>query len=82
MPTSNLHDPTNPVSLELLPETEVSEILGISTGTLQNWRVRRFGPPYVKVGRLVRYTRESIVHFCASRTVGATDKANRQSNAI
>jgi len=40
-----------------LTTTQAAEYLGISIGTLQNWRSKKesFGPPFVKVGRSVRY---------------------------
>jgi predicted DNA-binding transcriptional regulator AlpA len=37
----------------LLDETEISKLLGRSVATLQKDRLR--GPPFIKVGRLVRY---------------------------
>lgn len=40
----------------LMPESTAAEFLGISHRTLQNWRVRGGGPPYIKVaGKTVRY---------------------------
>lgn len=39
----------------MMRETEVAERLGCSTRTLQGWRWRGGGPPFVRVGRAVRY---------------------------
>lgn len=40
----------------LLTEQQAAEVLGVKPGTLQVWRcTRRYGLPFVKVGRLVRY---------------------------
>jgi predicted DNA-binding transcriptional regulator AlpA len=39
----------------LLDETEISKLLGRSVATLQKDRLRGNGPPFIKVGRLVRY---------------------------
>lgn len=41
--------------LILLEAKKVAEIFGIDELTLANWRSRKVGPPYVKVGHLVRY---------------------------
>jgi hypothetical protein len=42
---------------DLLTEDEVSRRYRgcISVGTLRNWRARRIGPSYVKVGKAVLY---------------------------
>lgn len=48
----------------LLDETEVAERLNVSIGTVQNWRTRREGPRYVKLGkRAVRYRPEDVEAF-------------------
>jgi len=42
--------------LELLTDTEVAELLGISVKTIQQWRWKGIGPTYVKVSTgWVRY---------------------------
>ncbi len=40
---------------KLLTNEQAAERLGIQPGTLENWRVRKFGPPYIKMGKVVRY---------------------------
>lgn len=40
---------------DLLDPDQVADYLGVLTGTLANWRYRGEGPPFVHVGRLVRY---------------------------
>ena len=48
----------------LCTPVEASEILGVTTHTLAVWRCeKRYGLPYVKVGRLVRYRRADISDF-------------------
>ena len=39
----------------LLTEAQASDFLSLSTRTLQAWRVRGAGPPFVRAGRAVRY---------------------------
>lgn len=52
---------------DLLNEKEVAATLGIATGTARNWRSKRIGPPYVKLGkRAVRYRRADVDAFIAS----------------
>jgi predicted DNA-binding transcriptional regulator AlpA len=52
------------VSAWLTP-VQVSERIGISVGTLANWRSESteqtpIGPAYIKVGRLVRYDEDAV----------------------
>jgi len=53
----------------LLSPNEASLILGISPDTLAVWRcTKRYDLPYIKVGRLVRYSLDDIEAFIKSRT--------------
>ncbi len=56
-------------------EKEVSQITGLALLTLRNWRFKRTGMPYSKVGRSVRYTMEDVLHYMESRKV-RTDEGN------
>ena len=50
-----------PVTLEnLLSENEISQIFGRSIPTLQKDRLRGMGPPFIKIGRLVRYSPSAV----------------------
>ena len=44
----------------LLTPAEVSLLLGAAEKTLANWRCERTGPPFLKVGRNVIYSRASV----------------------
>lgn len=51
---------------DLLSEKEAAEILGCGFRTLRNWRAKRDGPRFVKIGqRLVRYRRADLEAFIA-----------------
>lgn len=39
----------------LMTPRELSAYLGVPSATLANWRYQGYGPPFVKVGRQVRY---------------------------
>lgn len=54
---------------ELLSQRQVAQIFGISERTLEGLRQRRLGPPYVKLGKLVRYDPISIERFLQANTV-------------
>ena len=51
----------------LLRPGELSELLGVPVGTLANWRSARTGPPFVKVGRHVRYRTGDVDAWIADR---------------
>ena len=53
----------------LLTESQAAELLQISIRTLQAWRLRRSGPPYVQLGRAVRYRRSDLMGWIDSNTV-------------
>ncbi|HUY39798.1 MAG TPA: helix-turn-helix domain-containing protein [Candidatus Binataceae bacterium] len=57
---------------DYLDERQVAALLGISLSSLQQWRHRRQGPEFMRVGRLVRYRRSAIEQWLDSRTVRPT----------
>jgi predicted DNA-binding transcriptional regulator AlpA len=63
----------------LLTELEAAELLGLSTRTLQSWRMQETGPAYVRAGRAIRYRRRDLLTWIDSNTVrgtGTTDQRN------
>ena len=44
----------------VLDETEAADEIGVTPGTLANWRWRGHGPPYLKIGRKVTYLRNDV----------------------
>jgi predicted DNA-binding transcriptional regulator AlpA len=62
----------------LLSERDLAERWGISEITLQDWRCRGKGPPFVRLGRMIRYRAMDIEMWVLahevqpSRTVGAS----------
>ena len=67
----SLSDPDHAIN-----ENQAAEFLGVSVRTLQAWRVRGGGPPYVKIGRAVRYQRRVLVNFQEQHTVSSTAEAD------
>ena len=54
----------------LLTTVQAAQILGIKPQTLAYWRcVKRYGLPYVKVGKNCRYKRSDIEAFIENRRV-------------
>ncbi len=58
---------------ELLTEEEAAKLTKMSERTLQAWRVREVGPPYIRFGRTVRYRRRDLVAWIARNTCGRID---------
>jgi predicted DNA-binding transcriptional regulator AlpA len=54
----------------LIDEKQLCAELGISSVTSTKWRAKGAGPPFIKVGRLVRYRRADVEAWLASRTIG------------
>jgi excisionase family DNA binding protein len=57
---------------ELLNEEQTAKLIGVAEQTLAGWRCNgRYGLPFVKVGRLVRYKRGDVMKWLDKRTVQA-----------
>ncbi len=58
---------------QLLTPLQVSEIIGVTTGTLQVWRCTgAYNLPYVKCGGRVMYRPDDIQDFIMRRTLHHT----------
>ena len=58
------------VSKKFLSEDDLSAKLGIAKQTLSNWRHTRLaGPPFVRVGRLIRYDSDAVQAWLEENTV-------------
>ncbi len=54
--------------LELLTEKELAKVTGFSPRTLQSWRCRGLGPPFLKISQgCIRYQRAEVEKWLASR---------------
>ena len=60
--------PTTPT---FLTPQQVSESLQISIRTLEDWRLRGYGPPFLPVGKHVRYPLAGFEAWVAAGTKGA-----------
>jgi Helix-turn-helix domain len=62
VPAANGHEA---LSLRLYTEEQVSDMLQVSLSQLRKWRMKsnrgkQLGPPFKKIGRLVRYPERSL----------------------
>ena len=51
----------------MLNEKQVAKELGVSPGTLKNWRSEKKGPEWVKIEKSVRYRRSAVDKFKSGR---------------
>ncbi len=47
----------------LLTPEEVSALIGVPVATLAQWRYRKCALPYLRIGRLVRYSQADVESF-------------------
>lgn len=45
---------------KLLPQADVASMLGCTVRTLENWRARRTGPPFIRLGNRVVYREAAL----------------------
>ena len=55
----------------LLREQGAADLLNLSVRTLQSWRIRMAGPPFIQVGRAVRYRRRDLIAWIDANTIGS-----------
>jgi len=51
----------------LLDQGELSTMLGVPVGTLEQWRARKRGPAFLRIGRHVRYDLAEVREWLDSR---------------
>ena len=57
----------------LLDETQTAKVFNVSERTLQAWRLRGGGPPFVRISsRCIRYRNSDLAAFIDARTVKST----------
>lgn len=66
---------------ELLDSDQTAAALGVAVNTLNNWRSRKEGPPYSKIGHLVRYPSDMLAQWIESNTRRPEAKQNADSRA-
>lgn len=59
----------NPNLDALLSEVDAADLLGLSTRTLQCWRLQETGPAYVRAGRAIRYRRRDLLEWIDANTI-------------
>ncbi len=60
---------------KLRNESDAADLLNIKPKTLQRWRWTGVGPPFIKVGRAVRYDERDLLTFLDAQRRQSTTKA-------
>ncbi len=58
------------LAVPLIDEREAARLLNVSVPTLRRWRLLRQGPPFRKLGALVRYDQRSVESWLAAQPEG------------
>lgn len=72
-------------SLHLWEQDRTARELRVKEGTLQNWRSRGEGPPFVKIGSRVFYEAEAVREWVRSRrrtSTGCFDIARQEESPV
>jgi hypothetical protein len=69
-----VHKPGTP-AIVLHTSKDAAKVLKVSLSWLAKARMRGDGPPYIKLGKAVRYTEQSLVHWMKSRQRFSTSEA-------
>ena len=59
----------------LLTTQQAADFLGRPTRTLEDLRYRGGGPPFVKMGRAVRYRKKALLEWVLEREVDSTSSS-------
>jgi predicted DNA-binding transcriptional regulator AlpA len=61
---------TSPSPFTLLNTEEAAALLGISRHTLEDWRWKRLGPPWIRITRsCVRYDLDALRQWLSEHTI-------------
>jgi len=52
----------------LLLEIEAADLLNVSSRTLEGWRRRGEGPPFVKLAHHIRYDKAQLIEYMRKHT--------------
>lgn len=70
---NNRHHPT------LYYDTKsLADRLGLSPDTIETWRYRGGGPPWIKIGKLIRYSVEAVEKWLAEQTRAPKPRPSRR----
>lgn len=75
-PTSCHRKKEAPAIFPLLTSRDVAELFSLKEKTLADWRAQGIGPPYICIGRTIRYSPGDIEGYLAENAGGQQKRAN------
>ena len=60
---------------QVLDTRAAADFLGLKPTTLETWRVGGRGPQFLKIGRVIRYSRADLTDWLESRRRTSTSQA-------
>jgi len=66
-------------TVPLLDQDQAAEVLSVRPRTMESWRCRGGGPPFVRIGRHVRYRLSDLHAWIDERTFRSTADADQPS---
>ena len=65
----------NKMLSQVFDEKEAASVLGVAVQTLRNWRHKRKGPAYLKIGKAVRYRMADLEAYLQECRIDPVDSA-------
>jgi excisionase family DNA binding protein len=65
---------------ELFSPTETAKFLGISTKTLREITSNGHGPPYLFIGKAIKYPRTQLLEWIEQKTIGVRNEQGTETN--
>jgi predicted DNA-binding transcriptional regulator AlpA len=63
---------------KLIDQKQLAQLFRVSIGTLRYWRINGRGPPYRKVGHLVRYAPSDVQDWLSRRPMGGEPESSAE----
>jgi predicted DNA-binding transcriptional regulator AlpA len=67
-------DMSDCTAIKLLTNAQTAELMGLRPSTLEIWRLQGKGPPYRKIGRLVRYSEAEVLAWIDDQIYTSTSQ--------
>lgn len=74
--------PENTLSPRYLRETDAADILSVSIRTLQGWRLKGGGPPFVRFGSCIRYKLNELCDWAERQVYTSTSAADAVNRGV
>ena len=76
MNSTRMNRPHEPMSRPLLDTDRAARYLAVQKKTMCNWRTRGDGPPFLRIGRSVRYSPADLDAWLDARRFHSTSEAD------